>query len=174
MLVILSEIDCIDKLNNNGIYPDKFFTDVDLFRNHAISFTDAHIIIIFAGNCRFNKKHTIELVKYMYKRSENQADRGISSLFVLSDSELPLPMEYFRFSEDLFELTRYRGKRNMGLADIWGSVSSVKKEAEVFLSDYDKGSYIKEKSSFKRASSEEDLIRLIRVPDVKTLLKQAN
>lgn len=173
MLVVLSELNCIDKLNNHGIYPDKFYTDIDAFRNSAISFNNANIIIIFAGSCSFNKKHTLELVKSLKKREDNQRDNGVTNVFVLSDTELPLNCDYFRFEFDLFDLTLQSGKKNKGKIDFWGSVSTQKKEAELHLSDYDKGVYNEDSSISKRASSEESLIRLIKIPDVKQMLRQA-
>lgn len=173
MLVILSELNCIDKLNNHGIYPDKFYTDVDAFRNSAISFSKANIIIIFAGSCSFNKKHTLELVKSLKKREANERDNGITNVFVLSDSDLPLNCDYFRFETDIFDLTLQSGKRNKGAVDFWGSVSTQKKEAELYLSSYDKGVYDENMAFHKRASSEESLIRLIKTPDVKQMLRQS-
>lgn len=173
MLVVLSEINCLKKLNYNGIYPDRFYTDVDAFRNGAISFSDASVIIIFAGSCSFNKKHTLELVKALKKREGNESDNGIKGVFVVSDSTLPLNFEYYLFEIDLFDVTLQVGKKNKGEVDFWGSVSTVKKDSDLYLSVYDRGIYNRDSMISKRASSEESLIRLIKTPDVKQMLRQA-
>ena len=77
MLAILSEINCLDVLNSKGVYPDEFYTDIDKFKGNTVAFREATIFVIFAGNCRFNKKHTIELVKSLTKRADSELDKGI-------------------------------------------------------------------------------------------------
>lgn len=179
MLAILSEIHCLDYLLKRGIFPDEYFTDFNMFKNRAVGYRDATVVIITAGLCRFSKRHTVELAKLLIKRSENEKDRGISKVFFISDTFMPTLDFYYKFQDNMDSFTTYKGmdkvKENI---NVWSLVDDYQNENQhetmIFLSDFDKG--ILDTSSYtnKKVSFEEDLIRLIKQPNIKELITSSN
>ena len=171
MISVLSEINCLKVLNTYGVYPDYFYTDFEAFKNHVIGLMDADIVVIMAGTCTFNKRLTIEFIKTLLKRRDNKNDKGIRSVTIISDTILQSLDSYYKFTGNLssVDLCSYWKVKEKEV-DIWGSLSSEPKRTQVVLSSYDRG--IIEGLNRSKNSSEDDLIRLIKVPDVKSMLKK--
>ena len=177
MLAVLSEIHCLDYLNERGIFPDEYFTDFELFKNRSVSYQDATLVIILAGVCHFSRRHTVEFIKQQYKRKENKDDKGIRDVFVLTDAYIPNLDLYYKFQDNLDEFQKINGMSLLSTAkiDIWTIIDDYQTEGEhktsVYLSDYDVGSSDEIVDKIKNTSSSEDeLIRLIKCPDVKSLI----
>ena len=179
MLVVLSEIDCLNYLQNQGIYPDEYYTDFELFKNHCASFRDATLLFILAGSCKFNKRHTTDFIKAQYKRKENEKDTGIVNVVVVTDSMIPTLNLYFKFEDNLDVVYKCNGwKKSKFSTDIWSKIDKVqtktRHEVALYLSDYDKGISDKFKEKYKSYESKEmDLIPLIKKPNVKELIQNA-
>lgn len=172
MLAILSEINCLKLLNSKGVYPDEFYTDIDIFKNNAVSFRDATVIVIFAGNCRFNKKHTIELVKSLMKRADSSLDASISHVYVVSDMTIAELRSYYKYEGNINKVSIMHGWDEVkGGIDIWSKLQGEKKEAKCFYSAYDTGDCSKALAEYeKRGNKEDEYIELISIPKLKKLL----
>lgn len=172
MLVILSEINCLSILNSKGVYPDEFYTDIEKFKSNVVFFKDATIIVIFAGNCHFNKKHTLELVKSMTKRAETDVDKGINNVYVVSDMTIAGLRSYYKYEGNIDTVSIMHGWNEVKTdVNIWLKLQCPKKETKCFLSAYDKGDVTDAINKFNaRDTKEDDYIKLISVPDVKKLV----
>lgn len=179
MLAVLAEIDCLDYLQKQGIYPDEYYTDYDLFRNHCTSFKDATILFILAGSCHFNKRHITEFIKSQYKRMENEKDIGISNVIVVTDYMIPTLQLYYKFDNNLDNVYKCNGwKKAKFASNIWVDVdkaqTQTRHEVALYLSDFDKGITEKKIEKYKSYESKEDeLIRLIIQPNIKQLILDA-
>lgn len=173
MLVILSEIDCLGVVQSKGVYPDEFYTSIDKFRNNTPVFRDATIIVIFAGNCRFNKKHTIELIKTLKKRADDTNDSGISHVYVISDMTIAGLRSYYKYEGNIDTVSIMHGWNSVkDNVNIWLKLKNEPKDATCYLSAFDSGEteeLIKTYNS--RFTKEDDYIKLIQVPDVKKMLQ---
>lgn len=176
MLAILSEINCLDYINGRGIYPDEYFTDYEMFKNRYVSYKDATVVVILAGTCRFSKRHVIELIKNLYKRVENEKDTSIKNVFVISDSVINNLDVYYKFEGnlDICKKCSYQ-KEKKEVLDIWLTVDEYQTqtahESAIFYSDFDKCNLGKlNEPKNKKASTEDELIRLIKKPDVKSIV----
>lgn len=176
MLVVLSEIDCIDYLREMGLYPDEYFTDFEIFRNKAVSFRDASILVILAGTCRFSVRHTIEVVKLFYKRQSNSKDSGIKDVIVLSDSTISGLSKYYKFKDNLEKVDEYNKtrcvKKNINL---WGTLDDLQTKGEhdihLYRSDFDKGKINTLETKIRsKVKVDDEYIHLIKVHDVKALI----
>jgi hypothetical protein len=172
MLAILSEINCLNTLKGLGIYPDAFYTDYNLFKNQVITLKDVTAVIILAGTCSFNKKHTIEFCKILrkYRKDPNMSIRHV---YIISDSEISNLDNYYKFTGDISDLTimnKYKVvEKDTQLFDKLRSYG--KNDTKLFLSDYDKGDSAKAREVYAhRGNSEDDYKELIKVPDVKKML----
>jgi hypothetical protein len=172
MLAILSEINCLSVLNNKGVYPDEFYTDIEKFKKNTIFFTDATIIVIFAGNCHFNKKHTIELIKNLMKRADTASDKGISHVYVISDMTIAGLRSYYKYEGNIDTVSIMHGWSAVkNDVDIWKKLQNEPKKAKEFLSSYDEGVATDAFNRHNaRYSKEDEYIKLIVVPDVKKML----
>ena len=172
MLTILSEINCLEKLNTLGVYPDEFYTDIEIFKNNTASFRDATVLVIFAGNCAFNKKHTIELVKNLMKRASSESDFGVKAVYVVSDTVIPSLTSYYKYTGNLDVVDIMRGWNSVKSGvNIWSKLSSRKKDSKLFLSSYDECNSEAAREAYKnRHRAEDDYIRLIQIPNVKEML----
>lgn len=175
MLVVLSEINCLRVLQGLNIYPDAFYTDYDLFKNQVITMKDVTVVVILAGTCSFNKRHTIEFCKVLrkYRKDENM---GINHVYVITDSEIGNLDNYFKFTNDITDLTIMNGykvvSKDTGLLKKLASISSRNTQTKVFLSDMDKGDDTQAVEHFKtRYRGEDDYIQLIQIPDIKKILQ---
>lgn len=175
MLAILSEIDCLSTLQSKGVYPDEFYTDLEAFKNNVVFFKNATIIIIFAGNCQFNKKHTIELIKSLLKRADAARDLGISHVYVLSDITIAGLRSYYKYECNIDTVDIMHNKNSIARnIDIWSKLQTKPKEAKLFHSDFNLGvvdEAIKRYNS--RYSKEDEYIKLIKVPDMKSMLNKS-
>ena len=179
MLAVLAEIDCLDYLQNQGIYPDEYYTDYELFRNHCTGFKDATVLFILAGSCHFNKRHTTEFIKSQYKRMENEKDIGITNVIVIADYMIPNLQLYYKFENNLDNVYKCSGwKKAKFPADIWQEVDAAqtktRHEVALYLSNFDKGNAEEKIEKYKSYESKEDeLIRLIVQPNIRKLINEA-
>ena len=172
MLAILSEINCLSVLNAKGVYPDEFYTDIEKFKNNTVSFRDATIIVIFAGNCRFNKKHTIELVKNLTKRADSEQDKGVSHVYVVSDMTIAGLRSYYKYEGNIDTVNIMHGWDCVKTGvDIWSKLQNEPKKAICYMSNYDLGNIEEPLKEYEaRYKPEDEYARLIVVPNVKKLL----
>lgn len=171
-LVLLSEIDCLDMLNQRGVYPSEYFTSFEAFKNRLSFFSDAVIVCILAGTCAFSKRHILETCMVLQNRADDDFDNGINEVFILSDTVLPnCKTHYYLYRDVPFSFTRYRGwsKKETNL-DIWGSLKYDKCRPEKcikYYSDYDKCDSTKTLRIINQRFSElDELIHLIKVPEI--------
>lgn len=172
MLAILSEINCLSVLNSKGVYPDEFYTDIEKFKASTVHFREATIIVIFAGNCRFNKKHTIELVKSLTKRAESEVDKGISHVYVVSDMTIAGLRSYYKYEGSIDTVNIMHGWSCVKTGvDIWAKLKNEPKKSICYMSNFDLGNIENALKDYEnRHKPEDEYIRLIVVPDVKKLL----
>lgn len=179
MLAVLSEINCLDYLNEKGIYPDEYFTDFDLFKNRCVAYKDATIVVILAGICKFNKRLIVDFIKSQYRRVVNHADKGVKKVIVLTDAMIPNLDEYYKFENRLENFHKCKGwNKAKTSTDIWSELDLVQTqgahEVALYLDDYDKGeinNYIEKYKTHK--SKEDELIKLIQRPNVKKLINDS-
>lgn len=173
MLAILSEIDCLKVLQSKGVYPDEFYTSIDKFRNNTPVFQDATIIVIFAGNCRFNKKHTIELIKTLTKRAEDPNDGGVSHVYVVSDMTIAGLRSYYKYEGTINTVSIMHGWNSVkDNVDIWIKLKNEPKEAVCYYSTFDSGVVDELVETYKaKFTKEDDYIPLIQIPNIKQLLQ---
>lgn len=168
-LLILSEIDCSSFLNSIGIYPDEFYTDFMLFKNKAFTFSDADIIIMFAGSCHFSKRHVLETVKILQGRADNPDDVGVNSVTIITDIFLPSVHKYYKFQGRLANISEYSGWRCVHKeSNIWGRIprGTNASNESYFFTKYDKGDVSKLRKEFKALDSPDEGLRaLIKKPD---------
>ena len=171
MLVVLSEINCLNKLNQMGIYPDIFYTDFNMFKNQVVSHKNVTAIIILAGTCNFNKRHTIEFAKILrkYRRDENMSIRHV---YIVSDSEISNLDNYFKFTGDISDLTIMSGYKVLGKDDkLWKKYKSEPKKSQVIQSDFYSNNVDKAVEEYKnRDNTEDDYVELIQIPNIKKML----
>lgn len=94
MLIVLSEIDTLHYLKKEGIYPDEFYMDIEFFKQNAIHFNDAYVLVIFAGMTNFKKKVVCDEISILRTRAKNKDDNGIKSVIVVSDVTLQIENYY--------------------------------------------------------------------------------
>lgn len=172
MFAILSEINCLDVLNDLGVYPDEFYTDFDTFKNRAVNFSNATVVVILAGSCAFNKRLTIELYKNMEKRADNPKDSGIVNVFMISDSRLTMLKKYYKFTNDMSNMIPVENDKpaKSGI-NFWKKFDTQPHKAEVFLSKYDSGVATEQREAYEhRFNTEDEYVKLIVVPNVKEML----
>lgn len=180
MLAVLTEINCLDYLYERGIFPDEYFTDFELFKNRCTGYKDATIVIITAGLCRFSRRKTVELIKSQVKRANNEKDTGVNRVFVISDTVIPNLDEYYKFQDNLDIFSQYRGDRiRKNNIDVWSIVDDYQTEGKhdtvIFLDPADKNDTNELREVCKNKKSfEDDLIRLIKRPDVKSIILSSN
>ena len=171
MLAVLSEINCLNQLQAMEVYPDFFSTDFEAFKNHTVTFTDCTVCIILAGINRFYRKHLIELTKNFIKLVDAD-NNNITEVIVITDATIPSIGTFYKIKGNLKRVDEYNGwnliKENY---DIWSRLKSEVRQPVIKLSAYDRGILEKDESKWvKRKSSEDNLIPLIKVPNIKALL----
>ena len=179
MLAVLAEINCLDYLNEKGIYPDEYFTDFGLFKNRCVAYKEATLLIILAGVCKFNKRLITDFIKAQTKRALNHADKGIKKVIVLSDSMIPNLDEYYKFENRLERFYKCKGwNKAKTKTDIWSEIDLAQTqgvhEVALYLDDFDKGitdTYIEKYKSYE--SKEDELKKLIKIPNVKQLIEES-
>lgn len=155
-LVVLSEIDCHNFLDNRGIHADEFYTDFQMFKNRVATFFDCNIVIIFAGACHFSKRHVVEIIRQIEQRVANKDDKGINSLYVFTDIIMPKLKKYYKFQGKLSNVSEYSGWKNVDKnSDIWDELpDGENSETTYFYSNFDRG-YIED---LKKEYTSEDNI----------------
>lgn len=174
LLVVLSEINCLHVLQAKGVYPDRFYTDIGKFTRDTVYFRDATVIIIFAGNCHFNKRHTISMAKDITRRAETDVDTGIKHVYVVSDMTIAGLRSYYKYEGTIDRVSIMHGWNNVQSGvDIWKKLKTPKVETKVYLSAYDRGDaedMIKGYISRDGSDREDAYKNLIQVPDLRKLL----
>lgn len=172
MLVVLAEVNCLPNLQKNGIYPDVFYTDYNLFKNQVITYKDVTVIVILSGTCRLNKRHTIEFFKILrkYRRDENM---GIRHAYLISDSIINNLDNYYFMEDDITNLTVMNGKKSVekDKALLERLRRNTPRKATIYLSREDKGDATKiiQKIESKDAVGDK-YISVIQIPDIKKIL----
>lgn len=172
MLVVLAELDCLKALNKRGVFPDKFFTDFDLFKKVAPTFLDTHILFILAGTSRFNKRLVSDLAVNLQNRANDINDSGIKSFTFLSDTTYLKIKPYFKYQGTIDHVDRWElYKKVEENIDFWSIFKTKKRVSELYLSDIDINNVDNLIKAYKNNySSEDDLKRFIQVPNVKKLM----
>ena len=168
-LLVLSEINCSKFLNSKGIYPDEFYTDFMLFKNRSSTFNDVDVIVLFAGSCSFSKRHVLDIIKVLRKRADDDFDRGVRSLTVLTDIFLPKVNKYYKFQGTLRNISEYSDwnlvEKNSNIWDTIPRGTGQGKQA-YYLTPDDMGDVRQLKEDYKNLySADEDLRNLIQKPD---------
>lgn len=165
MLFVLSEIDCLEYLKTQNIYPDEFFTDLEMFKNKVIVQSDIDVLVIFAGSCLFSKRVVSELVTKIRNRISNEVDTGVKSITVLSDTILTSIDDYYIYygrPDNVYKVTREKvGKEK---SSILQNFVSEEKPCKVHLAEYDctkAAEAIKE-----RFDKTDELLQVIQVPKI--------
>lgn len=174
MLAVLAEINCLESLNKLGVYPDKFYTSFEAFKNDVISFRDATIIVIFAGSCHFSKRVTINLVKGLMKRASSKIDKGITHAYVFSDVTLLGLYGYYKYHDNLHRVDVMKGWSAVKTdVDPWPKLRSAPKECQKVFSRFDMGDAEEARASFKERKNKalskggDDLyVDLIKIPEL--------
>lgn len=163
MFVVLSEIDCLSWLQIHGIFPDEFFTDMDLFRNKMIVYSDVDVVVLFAGSCNFRKRLVCELVTQLRER----LGKGIRSVTVYSDCVLPSLNEYYKYTErPQVGCLHNKYKKVGGEEDLWEDFEGLPKhKAKKFLA--------RGKEEHRKPTEEElkddELIKVIKIPNLQAM-----
>lgn len=175
MLVVLSEINNLKSLQGKGVYPDEFYTDLEIFKNRTVFMKEATILAIFAGNCHFNKRVTIEIIKALMRRAVDEHDTGIKNVYVLSDMTLAGIGSYYRYLGNIDRVDVMHGwKCVRSGADIWKALQTPQVEATCYFNSYDKGDSEHLVSRYHAEVREQDPYRdLIQVPDLAKMFAQA-
>lgn len=163
MLMILSEINCLDYLRSRDVYPDEFFTDLSLFKHRIVMNTDVDVLIIFAGSCSFGKRVVQEYVNELNKRMKDETDKGIKSICVLSDTVLPSLDNYYKYTRRPDSCSKCsHWNISKGVVDILGKYKCAEKNTEVYLCDSD----MSNTGDILLASRDKDdeLLSIIQVP----------
>ena len=106
MLVIVSEFDCLEKLNARGIYPDEYFTDIYAFKERCIAFEHATVMLITAGLSRFSRQRIVEVTKLLQSQAEDKNLYNIDNFLLVTDMQFRLK-EYYRYSPDFATFDKY-------------------------------------------------------------------
>lgn len=175
MLVVLSEINCLDSLKARGVYPHEFYTNLEEFKNRTVFMKDATILVIFAGNCRFNKRHTLEFVKTLMRRAETERDSGIKRVYIVSDMTLAGIRSYYKYYGNLDKVDIMHGWQcaKEGI-DIWRKLATGEQEVVCHLSPYDSGEVDTLIEQCKaEASVTDEYTPLIQIPNLREMFAVA-
>lgn len=174
MLVVLSEMNCLTTLQAKHVYPNQFYTDFEEFKHRAVFFKDATILVIFGGNCRFNKRITLEFVKTLIQRSEEEADSGIKKVYIISDMTLAGIRSYYKYTGNINLVDIMHGWKSAKQGvDIWKKLKTDKVQPQVFLSAFDSGDVSELLAHYKEEINVHDeYAAVIQVPDLRKLLAE--
>lgn len=166
MLAVLSEINCLNQLQTMEVYPDFFSTSFNEFKNHVVTFNDCNVLIILAGTNRFYRKHVVELARGLGSYS------NINKVIVITDTTIPSIGTYYKMHGNLRHLDEYKGWDLIkSKSNILSTLKCELKQPVVKLSHYDRGVLHKADMNWtKRKSSEDELISLIKVPNLNSVL----
>lgn len=166
-LIVLAEINCLDYLNSEGIYPNEFYTDPMIFRNRTFLFENVDIIIIFAGSCRFHTRHILDIASNLFSRRDNEKDDGVRSVTVLSDKEMPAFYRYYKYTTKITELQEYnkrtlKKKNSDVLTKVYLGEKGV--ECQTFLSDLSSTVTLLKEEYREKVKKDDELLKLIKKP----------
>lgn len=171
MLVVLSEMNCLNKLRALGVYPDIFYTDENAFREQSATFMDATVIVIFGGSFRFNKRALINIIKGLMKRQESESDSGIKAIHVFSDSTISGLYAYYKYYGTLGSVDVMRGWNVVKKGVFpWTKLQTPEKETKMVMSKYDMSDAYELREQYKenKGKGVEDVyVKLIKVPKVR-------
>lgn len=175
MLVVVSEINNLASLNARGVYPDEFYTDLELFKHRVVFMKDARVVFIFAGSSHFNKRLAVEFIKSLMQRANSATDSGLIGVHVISDVTLAGLGAYYKYrgSLDSVDLMHFWNVQQENI-DIWTKLKSEPKESTCYFNAYDRGEADALIETCKEALSVQDpYVNLIKVPDLKQLFATA-
>lgn len=173
MLVVLSEIDCRATLTDKHVYPHEFYTDLEVFKNRTVFMRDAIVLVIFAGNCRFNKRHTLEFIKTLMRRAETERDSGIKKVYIVSDMTLAGIRSYYRYTGNLDLVDIMHGWQCVKPdVDIWRKLATEERETTCYLSVLDSGDVEPLIEQYKgETHTPDEYAKLVQVPDLWKMFK---
>lgn len=173
MLAVLSEIDCLKTLQGKGVHPNEFYTNLEEFKNRVVFMKDATVLVIFAGNCRFNKKHTLEFVKSLMRRADTEKDSGIQHVYIISDMTLAGIRSYYKYSGNLDVVDIMHGWKSVKEnVNIWPKLQTPECETVCHYSMYDSGEVGTLVEMCKTEASHPDPYqKLVQVPNMRKLLE---
>ena len=99
MFVVLSEINTLDYLHRHGVYPNEFYTDLNLFKESAVHFKDAIVLVVFAGVTNFRKRNVCAEINHLRDRAKSTVDTGVKGVIVIADTTLPI-QNYYMYSRN--------------------------------------------------------------------------
>jgi len=177
MLAVLSEINCLENLKQRGIHPDEFYTDFSMFKNRAIFFREATVVILLFGMSRFNRRLTVELINSMLKRQSEDGGETIQKLIIITDTDLNGVRTYFKFESnleclDLISSGRVKQRNLNILPDL---VKLAASKTIRYLSDYDcsESTDLRQDLQTQRFSAEErEYRRLIQTPNIRLIFEE--
>ena len=166
MLLVLSEIECLDYLNSVDVYPDIYFTDFKMFKNMVVGTDGADIVILLAGTCRFSKRIISELATQLMNRADSETDGGIRSVCVMSDTDLrSVPLYYKYYGRPYSFIPIENGKPKKTPVDLWSRYTSAPKESTVYLVSDDTSQLAD--TIKKRHNKDDELLEVIQTPEMK-------
>ena len=96
MLIMLCEINALRTLNNWGIYPDIYTTDIRNFKDLLIDKHDATVVIMSIGNCRFITQEISSVIEFLDQAKETGA---VKDYYLISDTEIYFK-EYYMYKNN--------------------------------------------------------------------------
>lgn len=175
MLVVLAEVDCLDYLQNLGVYPDAFYTDFKAFKSDTVMFDEVDVLIIFVGACQFNRQAVLSFSTSLRHRVEDELADSIRSVEVLTDLTLPKEIEYpyYRFENRLDQLKKVQGNKvGPYVVDFWNAYKGEEKESRIYLSAFDLG--VETESTLAERMGALELKELERKKKIKEMIKVPN
>ncbi|MDR0917956.1 MAG: hypothetical protein LBM93_01695, partial [Oscillospiraceae bacterium] len=68
-LIILSEFNNYKYFLKQGIKPESFYTDLELFRKQSAFFNKVRILVVFGGVCNFSRKNVLKVIEALIERA---------------------------------------------------------------------------------------------------------
>lgn len=122
-LIVLSERNILDWLNNKGIKPHSFYTDLQAFKDDINTVENSVIMCIFSGTCKLSKRYVVSLLKEIEELRDSGEYANIKDVVILSDTFLPSCRNYYKYigkPQDFLHYDRYK-KLSKETQDVWGS-----------------------------------------------------
>lgn len=169
MLAIFSEINVINQLNQIGVYPDIYATDIEMFRNLAIGLkADATVVVIVGTGCDINRFRTLEMVESLFSRKKAGY---IGNIYVLSNMRLPKVPVYYKYDLNLDKAIRSGDtvKNDGEIYNVFYGLSDNTENGQIYLSKFDLGDSTDVRTRYEAETSKVDeYVKLIRKPRRKT------
>lgn len=173
MLAVLAEINCLETLQQKGVYPDEFYTDIEVFKNRTIFMKDTTVLVIFAGSCQFNKRYTLEFLKTLMHRAEAEQDSGIKKVYIVSDMTLAGIRSYYKYQGNLDLVDIMHGWKcaKQGV-NIWPKLATGERKTTSYLSAYDAGNVDAVIAKCQEEAKDVDeYSKVIKVPNIQEFLE---